>query len=197
MLQSLTEKAISAALKQNWSEAIALNLQVLEIDPNHIPTLNRLARCYKELGKISKAVKIYEQVLALDKYNTIAQKNIGTLKTQKNYAANGVTCQYMMNFVEEPGKTKTITLQRLGDSAALAQLQPGLVVTLIPKKHCIAVHSPSEAYIGSLADDVSFKLKSFMEKGSQYEVAVKSCSEGQITIFIRETVRGDATPSFA
>ena len=63
-------QAIDASLVCDWDLAIDLNLQILDETPTDIPTLNRLAKCYAQIGDKKSAKDAYQKVLDLDKYNT-------------------------------------------------------------------------------------------------------------------------------
>ena len=59
--------------------------------------------------------------------------------------------------------------------------------------------SHDDRYIGSIPDDISFKLKKFIKGGNQYEAAIKNLGQKSVTIFIRETHRSARfknTPTF-
>ena len=113
----LAQKAIDSALSGNWREAIKVNLLLLKENSKDIETLNRLGRAYLETGQKSKAEETYKKVLRLDKFNSIATKNLVLLKTSRiNRQNKTVSPSSMPLFLEEPGVTKTITLIRLGDA---------------------------------------------------------------------------------
>ena len=57
MNNSLAQQAIQKALSGNWDEALELNKEILDSDPNNTDALNRTARAYAELGKIELAKK--------------------------------------------------------------------------------------------------------------------------------------------
>jgi len=100
------DKAIKAALERDWEGAIELNLEILSISPQNIPSLNRLGRAYMELGQKESAKDAYEQVLKIDKYNTIATKNLKLLPHQKNNLATTIFTEE--DFIELPGITKVL-----------------------------------------------------------------------------------------
>ena len=83
-IAALNRRAIDAALNCNWTEAIEINEQIIVDDPENIPCLNRMAKAYTELGKYSRAKKIYQEVLKLDPYNPIASKNLKRIKRALN-----------------------------------------------------------------------------------------------------------------
>src|SRR5258708_38031240 len=73
---SLQKKAIDAALNCQWQQALELNLEIIKQEPNSVECLNRLAKAYFELGNLKDSGKFYKDVLELDPYNSIAQKNL-------------------------------------------------------------------------------------------------------------------------
>src|SRR5437870_3366835 len=86
ILPKLQKLAIDAALIGDWDKAIDLNEEIIEIDSQNIDSLNRLARALFEIGRYQKAKKIYQDVLKMDPYNNIAQKNLKRLSLFKKDA---------------------------------------------------------------------------------------------------------------
>ena len=199
MVKNLINQAVNAAINQDWQQAINVNLEILELFPDHIPTLNRLAKAYKEIGQIQRALDTYQQTLSIDRYNIIARKNLSQLEIKSD---NHIRSNKKINadFIEEPGKTKTIPLTRLGDPALIRNLEPGQIVKLTLKKHNICVTTEDDQHIGALTDDIAYQLKDFLSAGNQYQAIVKCASNNKIHIFIRETLRVDKykhIPTFA
>lgn len=191
MLNHLQDQAIAAALKQDWDIAINLNLTYLNGSPNHIPTLNRLAKAYKEVGDIDQAIKTYENVLNLDKYNVIALKNLAILKKNPPHVGHRhPECRISTEFIKEPGKSKTFHLTRLGDPKIVSNLLPGEVVRIIPKKHTICLYTDQNEHIGALTDDVAFELKQCLQSGIIFEAVIKSVSNQKVVVFLREITNG-------
>lgn len=191
MVNYLQDQAIAAALKQDWESAIAFNLHYLDDNPQHTPTLNRLAKAYKESGLISEAITTYQQVLGIDKYNSIAQKNLHTL--QKNPPLQGKRhpdCHISTEFIKEPGKSKTFHLTRLGDPKIISNLMPGEMVQIIPKKHTIFLFTQQNEHIGALTDDIAFELRQCLTSGINFEAVIKSASAQTVIVFLREITNG-------
>src|SRR5579859_7061409 len=138
LLLSLDRASINAALSAQWEETIELNKQILKINPEHIDSLNRLARAYFEIGKYSLAKKTYQSALKVDPYNPIAQKNIKKLAAFKdgdgtNHKASSDNIIISPSlFLEEPGITKVISLVKLAEPHKLSRLSPGKLVKLNP-----------------------------------------------------------------
>ena len=83
MSDDLTQQAIQFALSGNWKQAIKINLALLKSNPKDTEIMNRLARAYLQTGQKTLAHRTYAKVLKIDKFNTIALKNLDLLKTLK------------------------------------------------------------------------------------------------------------------
>lgn len=191
---SLLRHAINAALTSDWQKAIAANKSLLAENKEDINSMSRLAHAYVQTGKIKEAQKIYKKILALDKYNTIAAKNLEKLNAMPKSAKTAFrpkspTVVSPSLFIEEPGKTKTVALINTAPASILLRLNPGEAVFLHPKKHAIEVRTVTKVYIGALPDDFAFKLLRFLKAGYGYEVFIKNTTKNSITVFIRETKR--------
>lgn len=204
-----TQLAVRAALEGRWKDAVLENLIALKDNPQDTEILNRLGRAYMETGQKAKAQTTYTQVLKLDKFNTIAQKNLLILKNTKGEAAksaipsNGAA---MPVFLEEPGVTKTLSLIRLGDIQILGKLHPGDQVKLVSREHTVCIVNNENQYLGRLPDDLSSRLRIFIQAGNTYLAWIRSVELGHnskipanIKIFIKEVDRAAKfrqTPSF-
>lgn len=198
--QTLALAAITAALENQWTDALKLNEKILAADKSNVEALNRLARAQSCLGFAQKAQKTYKKVLETDPYNIIALKNLeklsrangapqSTLNGQSG--TNGQTQNVNLSqvFLDEPGKTKLVSLINLAPPSTLAILNCGDQLTINPKNHSITVSSQNGTYLGAFPDDIAHKLLTFIAGGNQYEAYVKSSSIKSLVLFVRETVR--------
>lgn len=196
----LAQKAIAAALLGNWPEAQNHNLKIIAQNPKDIDALNRLARCYAELGLSKKAVTTCQKVLKIEPFNSIALKSTKKWKSLKpGEKQNGQTSLSPELFLEEPGKTKLVQLVHVGDLRTLAKLDSGDEVGVNPKSHRIPVLSLDGKYVGRLPDDLSARLRKLIEAGGSYKVLIKSIDSKGVTVFIREVKKADSfkdSPSF-
>lgn len=186
----LANKAIRAALKGEWREASMLNLQILEKDAENLEAMLRLAKAYTNLNKISKAKKIYRQVLSLDKYNPVAKRNLARLKKIKNWILPGQSRPPTPLFLEEPGKTKSVFLVRLTCEKNLATLEIGEPVNLIVNPKSISVSRKNGQYLGRLPDDLAFRLIHLIQGGNHYQAFVRLVEKDKLQIFIKEVKKG-------
>lgn len=192
----LTQQAISAALSGSWQEALKFNQQIIELDPKNVEALNRMARAYFELGELNKSKKHFEEALGHDPYNQIAAK---FLKRIKAFAKKGPKLQINPMpsygqidgdmFIEEPGKTRLVTLLKVAEPQKLSLLSAGMMVSLIIKNHAIAVTDVYEEYLGVLPDDLSHHLIRLMNGGNKYQAIIKTIKTNSLTILVREVYR--------
>jgi len=186
-MHELHHQAISAALSGDWELAVETNLTILQNTPNHIPTLNRLARAYTELGQKDAASDIYKRVLTLDKYNVVATRNLKLLPHQ---ICNNDTLETSdEDFIELPGLTKTVSLIKVASRDTLLPLCCKQTLLLVPKAKLISITTTTHTYLGCLPDDLSFRLKKTLSWHYNYAVCLKSVSDNSACIFIREVSR--------
>lgn len=192
-LETLNQQAIDFALSCQWEEAEKLNLQMLIDEPNNTQYLNRLAKAKFELGKYSECKKIYAQVLELDPYNAIAQKNSKKLSSIKkdSQLKNGSNASAVSAslFYEEPGITALITLVKVAEPQKLVALSPGSLVSLNVKKKGISVTDAYGVYLGAFPDDSAYHLMRLLDGGNKYQVIIKSVRSNGVVILVRETFR--------
>lgn len=191
---SLQQQAIAAALTSNWKLALALNEQILEVEPKSVDALNRLARACFELGKLNNAKKYYEKALSLDPYNQIAAKflkRIASLKKGIQWPKNGSNLVPISSdlFIKEPGKTKLISLLKVAEPQKLSLLSTGSEVLLKARKHTINITDQSGSYLGVLPDDLAHHLTKFIKGGNRYSAYIKSIKPNAIAILIKEEYR--------
>lgn len=186
------EGAISAALGQNWKEAVLINTELVKNNTTDIDSLNRLGFAYLKLGSITQAKRTFEKVLKLDSYNQIALKNSKRLATLKRKDISGSTLGEIspLLFLEEPGKTKIVSLVNPAPTGVLLTLSSGQQVMLKPRNHCVEIRTEKNTYLGVLPDDLSYKLLRFLHSGNRYQAHVKSIGKNSLTVIIREVERG-------
>lgn len=191
---SLHQQAILAALSAKWDDALKLNKQIIETEPESIDALNRLARAYFEIGNLSESKKNYQKSLNIDPYNQIAFK---FLKRIEACGKNGKSFQPSQNhaqigtdlFIEEPGKTKIVPLLKVAEPQRLSILIPGEIVKMAPKNRGMVVTDQSDKYLGILPDDLARRLLKLMHGGNKYQVLIKTIKPNGVSVLIREMVR--------
>lgn len=195
-LSRLYRQAIEFALAARWEESVKVNREIIKSEPENIDALNRLARSYMELGKFALAKKFYNLVLKYDPYNPIAAKNLKMIKSFRSNGQihtngyNGIPSNLSASlFLQEPGKTKIVTLLKVAEPQKLSQLCCGMLVEMALKNRKITVIDQNGIYLGVLPDDVSHNLVRFIKGGNKYEAYIKSVKVNGLSILVRETFR--------
>ncbi|MBI3103417.1 hypothetical protein HYZ05_00595 [Candidatus Daviesbacteria bacterium] len=190
---NLIRLAIDAALSSRWDEALKLNKQIIKKDPQNIDALNRQARAYMEMGRCNLAKKYYCEVLKIDPYNPIALKNLKIVKAAKSAnlqpVSNGVNKLSASLFLQEPGKTKIVTLLHICEPQKLSSAFCGMMVKMMIKNRKITIVDLQDNYLGVLPDDISFRILRFLRGGNKYELFIKSIKVNSLSVLIREVYR--------
>lgn len=200
--RATSESAIAAALDQNWKEATRINSLLITINPKDIDAHNRLGFAYLKTGQLTQAKKIFERALKIDPYNQISLKNSKKLESLKKKDLDSLPNQHIspLHFLEEPGKTKIVSLVNPAQDRVLIALCAGQEVYMKPKNHCVEIRTGKNTYLGTLPDDISFKLLKLLSGGNTYQTIVKGIAKNSLTILIREMTRGKKftdQPSFS
>lgn len=190
---ALQKLAIDACLNCEWDEAVKLNKQIIKNDPKNVDALNRSAKAYMELGRFNLAKKYYSESLKHDPYNPIASKNLKIIKSFKKgdvpVVSNGHNKVSPDLFLQEPGKTKIVSLLKVAEPQKLSKAFCGMQVETVVKNRKITVIDSSGTYLGVLPDDVSHNLIRLMSGGNKYEMYIKSVKVNGLSLLIREVFR--------
>src|SRR5689334_6866107 len=82
-LHALRRRAESLALAGEWGiTAIEINTRMLAINDRAADAYTRLARCFREQGRLAAAREMYRQVLTFDSHNTIARNNLAKIEKE-------------------------------------------------------------------------------------------------------------------
>lgn len=199
---SMNQQAIEAALDYKWEEALKINKRIIRLDPQNVDALNRQAKAYMELGKSNLAKKYYSEVLKVDPYNPIALKN---LKIMKSFKSNGQSTSWPRQrrdlqtdchgklspslFLQEPGKTKMVSLLKVAEPQKLSHLFCGMKVMVAIKNRKITIIDSNGNYLGVLPDDINHHLIRLYKGGNKYELFIKSIRVNSLSVIIKETFR--------
>jgi len=192
--------AITAALQARWDDAIKANEEILSLSPNDTSALNRLGIAYLKTKQPGNAKKSFQKVLELDPFNTIAKTNLkkSSPKFSKDYDNTTLLSNHTFSFIEEPGKSKVISLANLGEPHTIATLYTGLETELKIAARKVKVVL-NDNYIGSLPDDISIHLIRLIKAGYKYQTLVKSADTDSVQVYIKEVKNSKklkGTPSF-
>lgn len=194
-MESLAQTAVSLAMNGDWAQALKANLSILKQTPGDIGALNRLARAYFELGEIGKARATTQKVLKVDPINSIATKCLEKWKGLKKAEKGNHQAISSESFLEEPGKTKLVTLIHLGGNDVLARLAAGDTIDLLSHPHRVSAITQDGKYIGRFPDDLAARLGKLIKMGNKYQILIKSIEKGSIKVFIREIEKSPSAKS--
>lgn len=194
----LSDQAIQAALLANWEDALLLNQQIIALQPENTDALNRTARAYFELGNYSEAKKFYQSSLKIDPYNQIAAKFLKRIEVfaKKGSSSDRVVKKTITSkpfnldlFIEEPGKTKVVSLLKVAEPQRISMLSSGDEVVISPKNRSVSVTDIDNGYIGVLPDDTAHQLLRLIKGGNKYQAFIKTVKTNALSILIREVHR--------
>ncbi len=183
----LKQEAINAAKNADWPSAITLNQEILTLTPTDVEAMNRLGLALLKNNQPAEAKKTFKQVLTIDGANIIANKHL--LKLKNNEPSSDIIFDQNNDFIEEPGKSKIVTLHRLTNKDQLKKLKVGQVGHLQMKNRYISVVDEDGKHIGALPEDISFRLSKLIGNGNEYRCVIYKVNDKQCLVQIKETLR--------
>jgi hypothetical protein len=186
------DQAIQLALESKWEEAAALNRTILSAHPADVDAWNRLGKSLLELGRYREASDAYSKALELDPVNSIAKRNLERLTAVKDaeeprrVEATAKVAQDL--FIEEVGKSGVTVLPGI-PAEVLARMTAGDEVYLKPSDELITVENVQGDVLGNLEPKLALRLRRLMDGGNRYAAAVKSVSETDAELIIKEIYR--------
>jgi len=190
--RQLADQAIGHATRGDWEEAVQANRELLELGPD-TDAYNRLGKALAELGRHAEALEAYEQALARDATNRIAERNVERLRVladrqpESADAGDGKPEKAPAAlFIEEMGKTGHARLINLASADKLAPLSPGDQVVLTASGDHLMANVGDEE-IGQVEPRIGSRLVKLMAGGNRYEAAITILSRDEVRIIIRET----------
>jgi len=192
--RQLVEQAIELATRGDWEGAADANRGLLELGPD-TDACNRLGKALAELGRHAEALEAYEQALARDATNRIAERNVerlrllvGAQKAARSAAASDGKMEKAPAhvFIEEMGKTGHARLINLAGRDELAPLSPGDQVTLRPDGDQLLTFV-GDVEIGQVEPRIGSRLVRLMAGGNRYDAAITIMARDEVRIIIRET----------
>ena len=190
--RQLADAAIGHATRGEWEAAVEVNRQLLELGAD-IDGYNRLGKALAELGRHDEALVAYEQALARDATNRIAQRNVERLRLLSAQKRPGPDSAVRAEkapatvFIEEMGKTGRARLINVAGPRVLAPLSPGDAVDLAADGEELLARVDGSA-IGTVEPRIAGRLLKLMASGNRYEAAITTIHEAgsELTIIIRE-----------
>lgn len=190
------KQAVAFAMKSRWEEAVLVNRAIVKDFPDDLEAYNRLGKALSELGRNREAKESFQRALELSPYNGIAKKNLERLirlgddESAPRVAASGSATSH--NFVEESGKAGKTTLINLAASNLLLQMAPGHAMQMSIEGKRLKIDNSSGEYVGQIEPRLASRLIKLINGGNQYNAAVTSVGERELTIIVRETYKHPA-----
>ena len=199
--KDLSRKAVALAMKSRWKEAATVNRAVLKDFPRDLEAWNRLGKALSELGCVAEARDAFRNALEVSPHNSIARKNFERLERlgedeQPSLVIGGATAQA---FIEEGGNSGVTSLVGLAPPNALLKLSPGHAIELRCEGGGLKVYRVSGDYVGRVESRLASRLTRLIKGGNRYDATVRSVSEREVIIIIREAFRHHSqahVPSF-
>jgi len=186
------EQAIQLALESKWEEAVTLNRSLIAQHGRDISAWNRLGKALLELGRFREAREAYGESLEIDALNAIARRNLDRLSTlgeaEPARRSDAVAKIAQDLFIEETGKSGATILAGTSPEL-LATMTAGDEVYLKPSPEALRVENVRAELLGTVEPKLGLRLSRLMEGGNRYAAAVKSVSEQEAELVIKETYR--------
>ncbi len=182
--------AVKAALDGNWSEAVDLNHQAVEIAPRDVGSFNRLATALIELGRFSEAKEAAETALGLSPDNKIARKHVDRLSQLAGEVASAPVAsgsRAAVRFITDSAKATVSELVNPADARVLATVAPGQELHMQDNGVRMELLTKAGERIGALEVHIAHRLRKLCDKGNQYEFSVAKLSETGIAVLVAET----------
>lgn len=200
-IEKLYKRAVDAALSHDWETAIAIHKEILSIEPYYIDSHLSLAFAYMQKGDLKGAKTSYKAALDIEPLNVIASNNIDRinilLKKGQSFGGNQDTVTVSSEtFMHTEGKTRVVTLSKIGQADVIAMLKIGEHVFLKLKKRRVEIRTKNGDYVGCLPDDISKRLAFFIEAKSEYDTIIKAATKNNVDVFIKEKVKGPKVLSY-
>jgi len=188
--RQLVEQAIAAAAAGDWPTAADINRRILEFGTDS-EAENRLGKALWEMGDLATAREHYQNALALDPTNRVAERNIDRLRLllshggDKPGTAEPASKAPVGIFVEETGKTGFAFLTDLAHPRQLAHVNPGDAVELEPDGNRLVARS-NGVVIGAVEPRVAARLLKLIADGNRYSAGVTSLGDKDVRLIMRE-----------
>ena len=185
------KEAITLALESKWEEATALNIEIVDEYPRDVEAYNRLGKALSEQGKYQESEDAFRKAVEISPANVIARKNLQRLvhlKRDKIKPKNVYKVTPEL-FIEERGKTTTISFDRSSSDKSHLRMTPGDLLVLSVSGNEMIVQSPDGVHLGTLESKLGLRLARLMSAGNKYTAAVTSVDEKRLVVMIKETYR--------
>jgi tetratricopeptide (TPR) repeat protein len=190
-LAILSKKAIDAALKAEWAEAIDLNSQILDKNPDNLDAKIRLGRALIQTRRFDKAKKIFREVLKVDPINSVALKNFDLAKRGKAETKGQVQID-TRSLLKEPGTTSEASFEITAKGITAKDFVSGENIFLKIKKKSIEVQKAKDSKkvtVGFINEaDIVNKMNISFDRGGRICAGFLKGTEKHVTVLIKSSI---------
>lgn len=188
----LNERAINAAKRGDWNDALAANEELRALDPMIPEVQNRIGKAYSELGRFGDAYAAYARTIEIEPHNLIALRNVRRLEGLREMTRSEVSGHPLTRstfFIEETGKTATVSLVRPAPRTVWQQMMPGdpLELRIIEATGKVEAYSDEGVYLGEIEPRIGDRIADLAKGGNRYTAAVVEHEEDTLRIMLRES----------
>jgi hypothetical protein len=191
--KKIEEDAIEHALAGRWLEAVEVNIEGAEIDPENVACLNRLAKAYLELSRYKDARSSLERAISIDPHNRVATRQLERLaKLDSSGIArrtSGGTATNSALFISDPAVATVSELKKVASAEVLAAISPGDKFRLVIDDTILSIKTTGGEYVGTLEVRIATRLRKMISGGNKYEVLAAKLTDSEVVVVVRETKR--------
>lgn len=190
-LAILSKKAIDAALKAQWAEAVDLNTLILDKNPDNLDAKIRLGRALIQTRRFERAKKIFKEVLKIDPINSVALKNYELAKKCRTEVKGQVQID-TRSLLKEPGTTSEATFEISAKGMTAKDFISGEYIFLKVKKKALEVQKQKDCKkvtVGFINDkDIVQKINIATERNGRIIAGFLKGTDKHITILIKSSI---------
>lgn len=190
-LAILSKKAIDAALKARWVEAVEINSKILEKTPDNLEAKIRLGRALIQTRKFDRAKKIFKEVLKVDPINPVALKNYDLAKKEKTEVKGQVQID-TKSLLKEPGTTSEASFEISSKGITAKDFISGENIYLKVKRKSIEVLKQKDfrkVAVGFIENhDIVQKMNIAVENNGRICAGFLKGNDKQVTILIKSSI---------
>ena len=198
--RQMNADARKLALEGRWTDAIALNNEILERAVKDAEAHNRVGRAYLGLRQYPDAVEAYSNALRADPANLIARRNLQRLEGLRHQVvetADHASDELMKMpltavFIEEIGKTWVDELVNSAPMDSLVEVTPGQQLQLEVADGRIYITKPDGHRLGEIEARTAERLMTLIESGNRFEVYALGLTPQSLRVIVREIHRSAA-----
>jgi tetratricopeptide (TPR) repeat protein len=189
--RELLERALLAAKLGRWQEALDANRELAAMAPGVAEIHNRIGKALSELGRHQEAFAAYQTASEIEPHNTIASRNLKRLEVLKEITDAPTPGHPLVRshvFIEETGKTASVSLVTPTSKEERARMMPGdpveLRIDTLARR--VEVYSLDGVRLGEIEPRIATRLADMYQAGNRYTAAILHHEEDTLRVILRE-----------